>query len=156
MGKNKILSLLVLIFIFHAACGPGVEEQYKKAEEAFFHDHDDEKAFEIAYPLAKKGYAPAQSLVGNIYYDEEFSRHDVKLSFEWALKAARQGYAVAQRDVAYSYMLGCGVEKNEEEGFKWFQKAAEDDEMRIEVQDRIEQIKNGTINGTFLDRQGCH
>lgn len=151
MGKSKILCFFVLIFIFHGACGPSVEEQYEKAQEAFFHEHDYEKAFEIAYPLAKNGYAPAQAFVAIIYRKGGFSRYDLGRSFEWRLKAAKQGHAAAQIDVAYDYMRGWGVEKNEEEGLKWFQKAAENDErdpvraVQEEARDRIQEIKNGTF-----------
>ena len=43
------------------------------------------------------------------------------------LLAAEQGHARAQNNLAQMYRAGQGVDKNEEEEFKWFKKAAEQD-----------------------------
>lgn len=74
---------------------------------------------------AKKGDAPAQTILGSIYSSGRGVEQDVKEGLKWARLAADQGYAPAQWFLGDIYGEGIGVEKDEKERVKWYRKAAE-------------------------------
>ncbi len=49
------------------------------------------------------------------------------------MKAAEQGNAIAQRNVGLMYATGDGVQADENNAFKWFQKAAEQGYSKAQV-----------------------
>ena len=63
-------------------------------------------------------YAPAQYILGLMYYNGEIVSQDYAKAREWFEKAAAQGYAAAQYNLGQCYYCGKGVEQN-------LQKAAE-------------------------------
>lgn len=57
---------------------------------------------------------------GNAAYE----RGDYKTSYREYLYAAKSGWADAQYAVGYQYFYGLGVERNQNETVKWFERAA--------------------------------
>ncbi len=82
------------------------------------------KAAELWRPLAEKGDAAAQYLLGTLYVEGKGVEHDDTTAVKWFQRAANQGDARAQYDLGASYAEGAGVPKSEVEAAKWFQRAA--------------------------------
>lgn len=74
---------------------------------------------------ARKGDAPAQTILGSIYSSGRGVDRDEKEGLKWARLAADQGYAPAQWLVGDIYGEGIGVDKDEKERVKWYRKAAD-------------------------------
>jgi len=76
-------------------------------------------------PLAQKGDAEAQSILGTMYANGQGVPLSYKKAEEWIRKAAEQGFAEAQYNLGVMYDQGFGVPQNFTEAAKWYQKAAE-------------------------------
>jgi TPR repeat protein len=81
---------------------------------------------------AKSGDAEAQLALGRHYADEarnarneRGARRDWRQAHEWYSKSAEQGFAQAQYELGGMYILGEGVEKDEDLGVDWLIKAAD-------------------------------
>lgn len=55
---------------------------------------------------------------------------DESEAFQWALRAAQQGYPKGQFTLGYFYEKGKGCELNMESAWKWYQKAADNRDLR--------------------------
>lgn len=76
-------------------------------------------------PLAKKGHADAQHLLGLMYYMGRGVQRDYKQALQWHRKAAMQGKADAQYVVGAMYYTGNAVPQDHKTAISWFRKAAE-------------------------------
>ncbi|MGZ8304641.1 MAG: tetratricopeptide repeat protein [Telluria sp.] len=76
-------------------------------------------------PLAKKGHAGAQHLLGLMYYMGRGVARDYKQALSWHRKAAVQGKPDAQYVVGAMYYTGNAVPQDQKEAVSWFRKAAE-------------------------------
>lgn len=76
-------------------------------------------------PLAEKGLAEAQYLMGELYDSPINGIKSAKDSFFWHLKAANQGHPASQNNVGNSYRYAEGVKINLEKSFYWTQKSAQ-------------------------------
>jgi uncharacterized protein len=76
-------------------------------------------------PLAQKGDAEAQSILGTMYANGQGVPLNYEKAVEWIRKAAEQGFAEAQYNLGVMYDRGFGVLQNFTEAAKWYQKAAE-------------------------------
>ncbi len=74
---------------------------------------------------AEKGYARAQSHLGNMYTQGRVVPQDLDKAFHWYLLAANQGLATAQYCVGRAYYGGRGVDKDIDKAFIWFKKSAD-------------------------------
>ncbi|MEZ0222965.1 MAG: hypothetical protein ACAH83_00300 [Alphaproteobacteria bacterium] len=99
-----------------------------------FKGRDYRKAFELSLPLAEKGNAEAQFMVGNIYNGNQAGNLDWTKAAEWYRKSAEQGYAPAEFYLGQMLdngiqtrgpSAGKGVTKNTKEALIWYHKAAE-------------------------------
>ena len=100
-------------------------------------------AIELLRKAAELGYAPAQYLMGDLfYYGRDVPEDEVEWlqkvarqglapikdqteAAKWYRKAAEQGFADAQRNLGDSYYDGEGVPQDYTEAAKWYRKAAE-------------------------------
>ncbi len=82
-------------------------------------------AFRLARPLADKGNADVQFLLGMMYRDGEGVPPDEAVGASWLLRAAEQGHRRAQFFVGSSYNRGKGVPEDPVEGAKWLLRSAE-------------------------------
>ncbi len=84
---------------------------------------DTATAWRLLRPLAERGDAKAQALVGNMYGRGLGVTHDGTEAVRWWHKAAEQGDASAQEELGTAYFFGDGVQRDHETA-KWFRKAA--------------------------------
>jgi uncharacterized protein len=85
---------------------------------------DSVTAWRLLQPLAERGDAGAQALVGNMYARGLGVAYDGAQAVRWWRRAAEQGDASAQEELATAYFWGDGVEQDHSEAAKWFLKAA--------------------------------
>ena len=82
-------------------------------------------AFDLLTKAATGGFAPAQSLLGVLYYRGEGTSTDPQLAAHWFRKAAEQKDASAQAHLGFLYYSGVGVPQDDKQALKWLRPAAE-------------------------------
>ena len=75
--------------------------------------------------LAEEGNAPAQYLLGGMYYNGQGVPQDYQLAVKWYRKAAEQGEADARYVLGVMYANGEGVPQDYQQAAKWYKLAAE-------------------------------
>ena len=85
----------------------------------------DRKALGLAQPLAERGDARAETLLGLLYYGGRGVPRDYNKALMWFRRAAEGGSAAAKFQIGYMYFEGNGVPQNYVEAAQWYQKAAE-------------------------------
>jgi TPR repeat protein len=83
------------------------------------------KALEMAQPLADKGDARAQFLVGDVYWDGRGIGRDRAQAARWYELAAKQGHTGAMVRLAEAYRAGDGVKADARTSTEWCRKAAD-------------------------------
>jgi hypothetical protein len=90
---------------------------------------DSASAWRLLQPLAERGDARAQALIGNMYARGLGVTYDGAEAVRWWRKAAGQGDAGALEELATAYFWGDGVQADHSEAARWFRKAAEQGEI---------------------------
>lgn len=81
---------------------------------------DRERAFDLWWNAAERGYAPAQ-----YWMARSLSHLDLhQTAFMWMHQAAEQGYAAAQYQLSLMYQFGRGTELHHDQALLWLQQAA--------------------------------
>lgn len=122
-NKDNAVALKYLTQAAEAGDSEGAEELYKLYYYGSQHgtpaiERDRVKALAVIKPLADKGIAVPQRLVGDYYY---YEKDNDNKALEWYLKAAENGDAEAMTQAADIY----GFKDKTEEQKKWLLKAAE-------------------------------
>ncbi len=86
---------------------------------------DYETAYRLCLPLAEKGDATAQNILGGMYFRGEGTRKDYQKAARWYRKAADQGEASAQSMLGLMYERGEGVPKDYQKALGWYRKAVD-------------------------------
>jgi uncharacterized protein len=94
-------------------------EPYARAIDAYLKGNYD-TAGRLMRPLAKKGAAPAQFILGYA----NFINLNYPAAVKWYQRAAGQGYADAQNTVGEMYLAGLGVQQSTMQAYVWFSLAA--------------------------------
>ncbi|MDH5378430.1 MAG: sel1 repeat family protein [Gammaproteobacteria bacterium] len=106
---------------------PDAESQilnaFKNGQLAYFFQRYEE-AMAYWLPLAKKGFADAQSNVAWMYQNGLGVEKDLAQAVNWYNKAATQQQAVAQNNLGSLHDQGLGVERDLNKAFTWFEKSA--------------------------------
>jgi TPR repeat protein len=89
-----------------------------------FQDGDYSAALRLADPLAARGDARAQSVLGLIYYRGRGVPVDLNEAVKWFRRAADQRDAAAQFYLGVIYSEGHGVPQDYAEAAKWYRLAA--------------------------------
>ncbi len=97
---------------------------YQSGEEAYLNS-DYETAFRHWEPLAIRGNAHAQNMLGYMYRYGQGLEQDYEKARHWYRQAAEQGHAKAQNNLGVMYRLGLGGIQDFKEAFQWFHRAAE-------------------------------
>ncbi len=84
-------------------------------------------AFSLARPLADRGIAVAQLVLGVMYGGGHGVPKNDAEAANWLHKAADQGRPEAQTILGVMYVKGQGVPQNDAKAAKWFRKAADQD-----------------------------
>lgn len=82
-------------------------------------------AYEEWRPLAEKGHAESQFLLGLMYREGRAVTQDLAKSVQWLRKAAKQGHAGARIHLARVLRESLGSDQDYEEAVRWFGLAAE-------------------------------
>ena len=114
------LSFLALCLMF---ISPAHSDDYGKGVLAY-KAKDYAGAMRLWKPLAEKGDARVQFIVGNLYYKGQGTNQNDKLAFKWFKRAAEQGYLRAQNNLGTMYMRGLGIRQNYTRAFIWLNIAA--------------------------------
>jgi TPR repeat protein len=75
--------------------------------------------------LSKEGNAPAQAMLGRIYFEGQGAPRDYRTAAVHYEKAANQGNATAQYQLATLYAVGVGVTRDPARAAQWMEKSAE-------------------------------
>jgi TPR repeat protein len=86
--------------------------------------HDDAGAMEVLRPLADRGDATAQEVLGKIHLAGDGITRDDAQAFEWLRQAAGQGRVEAQLQLARMYRDGVGIPADGNLALYWFDRAA--------------------------------
>jgi uncharacterized protein len=89
------------------------------------HKRDFAGALKELRPLAQKGDAKAQSILGLMYATGRGVPQNAVEAEKWIRKAAEQGLPEAQYNLGLIYVKGQGVPQNNAEAMKWFRKSAD-------------------------------
>ncbi len=90
-----------------------------------FERRDYAAAYRLAKPLAEKGSARAQNLLGYMYQAGQGVGKDFVEAMKWYRKAADQGDGEAQNNVGVMYENGQGVWEDHAAAVEWYARAAE-------------------------------
>lgn len=85
-----------------------------------YHRGDHAAAMEIWRPLAERGDASAQYMVGYLYANGEGVVANRRTAAKWYRRAADQGDPDAQLNLGLMYVQGDGVTKSYVSAYKWF------------------------------------
>lgn len=114
----------LIITLFFLMAGAGAQAGLQEGVSAFKRGHFSVALKELT-PLAKKGDAKAQAILGQMYSSGSgVPQNHAKAAF-WYRKAAEQGHVKAQTSLGVMYEMGTGVPQDEKEAASWFRKAAE-------------------------------
>lgn len=113
--KRIIATVLTCLFLAIPAC-TGLEE----AGVAAYKRGDYIAAVREIRPLAKQGFAHAQSKLGYMYANGLGVRKDYARALIWFRRAAEQGDAEAQNNLGLTYYWGKGVPKNYVKAHMWY------------------------------------
>lgn len=96
-------------------------EPYMDAGDAFFRG-DYQTTMRLMAPMAEKGQAPAQAILGAVY----FIKKNYAEAAKWYRRAADQGYPEAQHTLGQMYLAGLGVPQSYVQAYVWFAIAVAD------------------------------
>ena len=92
-------------------------------------------------PLAERGKAEVQTILGAMYYEGKGVPQDYAEAVKWYRKAAEQGEADAQHNLGLSHEQGLGVPRDYVEAYIWFSLAAiAGDQEAPEYRDRAAKL----------------
>jgi uncharacterized protein len=132
-GMNRTFKVgvaaLMLAVSFAGSVGAGPFEDAAAAYKA----GDYATALRLMRPLAERGNAPAQQVLGAIYYKGEGVPKDFAAAASWYCKAAEQGIADAQAQLGFMYGLGLGVPEDQAAAAVWIRKAADQGDARAQT-----------------------
>lgn len=84
-----------------------------------YEKNDFAAAFKEWRPLAEKGNARAEFLLGLLYYDGKGVPQDYVEAAKWFQESADRGYARAQHNLGEMYFTGQGVKRDYVQAYKW-------------------------------------
>lgn len=125
MMKNVLCwktMVLVIGWVLVSTCPAWAD--FGLGEDAYL-EQDYETAMREWAPLASRGDAEAQNMVGYMYRWGQGVAQDFEKARYWYRLAADQGHESAQNNLGLLYRYGLGVPKDYAKAFRWFLRAAE-------------------------------
>jgi hypothetical protein len=125
MNTKSLTPVLWFCFLFLFSSSSVVfADDFKDVLDAF--DREDyETLYKLTLPLAERGNAKAQYMLGGMYSEGLGGVQDLKKAVKWYRLAAEQGDAKAQHQLGVVYHFGRGVPQDHKEAVKWSKIAAE-------------------------------
>ena len=120
---NKALLTILTIFIL-ALSTPVKAQSFEDGSKAY-DVGDYSRAFEIWLPLAERGDAGVQTLIGAMYKEGNGVPQDYAEAMRWYRMAAEQGLARPAFYIGVMYYKGQSVQQNYQEAARWYRIAAE-------------------------------
>ncbi len=114
-----------LLFAFALLCAPGAAAQDFEMGRAEYQSGDYGAALKTLRPLAERGHAGSQFLIGKMYYQGRSVEKDPVEAGRWFLKAAEQGDLRAQYHLGVLHASGEGVPQDDVRAYMWLYLAAE-------------------------------
>jgi TPR repeat protein len=112
-------------------------EHYARAIDAYLKGNY-ETAGRLMRPLAKKGEAPAQFILGYA----NFMNMNYTAAVKWYQRAAGQGYADAQYTLGEMHLGGLGVPQSNMQAYVWFGLAADNNDPLFDKETRDDAAHN--------------
>lgn len=119
--KNSLGLALAIVFLAGSA---GAQAGLHEGIVAYRNGHFSVALKELI-PLAEKGDAKAQALLGEMHGSGSGVPQDHAKAALWYRKAAEQGNVQAQTSLGVMYEKGIGVPQDDKEAVSWYHKAAE-------------------------------
>ena len=120
----KLLYAMTISLVLAVGAGAVVAQDFQKGALAY-QAGDYAAAVKEWRPLAERGNAKAQGILGVMYYEGEGVLQDYAEAMKWYRLAAEQGHASAQGNIGVMYSMGEGVLQDYAEAVKWYRLAAE-------------------------------
>jgi TPR repeat protein len=118
--KNLATLVTLLVSLAAPAAAGSLEDG-----DAAYKRGDYSTAFWLVRPLAERGDALAQSMLGRIYRDGRGVPQDFTEAASWFRKAADQDNPEAQFNLGFLYLRGLGLPQDYVQAHMWFNLAAE-------------------------------
>ena len=112
---RRVFLGIALVMLLGAQSQPGFQDGLLA-----YHRGDHVGAMEIWRPLAERGDASAQYMVGYLYAQGEGVEPSSRTAAKWYRKAADQADPDAQLNLGLMYVNGVGVKKSYVSSYKWF------------------------------------
>lgn len=112
---RRVFLGIALVVLLAAQSQPGFQDGLLA-----YHRGDHGVAMGIWRPLAERGDAQSQYMVGYLYAQGEGVVSSTKTAAKWYRKAADQGDPDAQLNLGLMYVNGVGVKKSYVSSYKWF------------------------------------
>ena len=117
--KRILTALVIGLSLAMGTVSGAFAQDYKKGAEAY-KKGDFATALREWRPLAEKGDAGAQLMLGLMYGEGKGVIQDYKEAVKWFRLAVEQGFAEAQTNLAFRYLLGKGVIQDSVIAHMWF------------------------------------
>jgi TPR repeat protein len=131
-GRCKLMRQLALLAVIalYCGCSTGISKRDEDSSQidtarAAVDRGEYASALQIAQPLAQHGFAPAQTLLAEMYLDGQGVARDPARAMSLYRQAADQGDGRAENGIGLMYDTGNGVALNYQEAFAWYTKAAQ-------------------------------
>src|SRR4030067_3172285 len=116
---NKLLKQVLWICVcFFALTGPAMADALSDATRVY-NTGDYEQAAKLYRPLAEKGNAEAQYVLGMMYRAGRGVERDNKEARKWYQLAAEQGHPIAQFYLGWMYAHGKSVPQDYVKSYMW-------------------------------------
>ena len=119
-----IKAFLLALTLVASLAGTAVAGPFEDGKAAY-DKSDYATAMRLWRPLADRGDAPLQSLLGAMYAEGQGVPQDYAQAVSWYRKAADQGHANAQYNLGNQYYKGQGVPQDYAQAVAWYRKAAD-------------------------------
>lgn len=122
--RHQARHLAATLLLATLAAAPTLSQAGLREGHAAYDQADYAVALKELTPLAEKGHATAQSLLGKMNSLGQGMPQNKKEAARWFHLAAAQGLAEAQSVLGYLCLVGEGVQQNNELALEWTRKAA--------------------------------
>ncbi len=122
MKKSIIRSVLLGALL---CLSSGVLADDFEEAQAAYRRHDYQRVLQLMQPLAERGDAGAQYILGNLYSKGLGVDKDYRQAARWYTQSAEQGMAQAQFNLALLYAYGRGVQRDTAKAMYLYEQAAE-------------------------------